>query len=212
MARERRRTYTPGDSANFLRDDPGLDLEAMSDEELEALLFEEEPEKSGTSAFNLPTVAGLSLIVIGMVYIFQHLGMWSGIDVTQWVGFLPWLAGILIILTGLGVLSWRPRKRATVKRRKVHRERMAGRERVVEEAEIRVKGKRRLTKSDDKKVAGVCSGIADYFNIDPTLVRIAFVVGTLVTNGAFLLAYVVLSFVMPKDDDAGEERITIIRD
>lgn len=212
MARERKKTYQVENSSPFLREEPGVDLEALSDEELEALLFEEDTGKSSSSAFNLPTVAGLSLIVVGMVYIFQHLGMWNGLDVSTFVGFLPWLAGILIILVGLGVLSWRPRKKAKVRPRKVRRESARGRGAVVEEAEVRVEGKKRLMKSRDKKIAGVCAGIADYFNIDPTLVRIAFVIGTLVTNGAFLLAYVILSIVMPKEEPAGEDRITIIRD
>lgn len=213
MARERRRTYQAEETPSFLQEEPNVDLEALSDEELEALLFEEEPRSTSGSAFNLPTVAGLSLIVIGMVYIFQYLGMWNGVNVAQIAAFLPWLAGILIILVGLGVLSWRPRKKAKLRRKKGAREVVKGRTRVVEEAEVRVEGKKRLTKSRDKKITGVCAGIADYFNIDPTLVRIAFVIGTIVTNGAFLLAYVILSIVMPQDQrSAGEERITIIRD
>lgn len=210
MSNERQQTYRPA-TGTTLREDIGLDLEAMSDEELEALLFEEDDQPASKGAFNLPTVAGLSLIVVGMIYIFQHLGMVTGLDVTQWVQILPWLAGILIILLGLGVLSWRPRKKATVRKRKTRKEASTAQTRV-EEAELKVEGKKRLVKSKDKKLTGVCAGIADYFNIDPTLVRIAFVIGTLVTNGAFLLAYIILSIVMPKDTPPTEDRITIIRD
>ncbi|ARA94962.1 hypothetical protein AWN76_000090 [Rhodothermaceae bacterium RA] len=73
--------------------------------------------------------------------------------------------------------------------------------------------KKRLTKSRNKKIAGVCGGIAEYFNIDPTLVRIAFVIGLIVSQGTFLAAYILLSFVMPKPESLPpEERITIIRD
>ena len=32
---------------------------------------------------------------------------------------------------------------------------------------------KRLTKSYDRKICGVCGGLAEYFNIDPTLVRLA---------------------------------------
>ena len=50
------------------------DLEAISDEELESVLFEEE-EEAPKGFFNLPTMAGLSLIVVGIAYLFQEMGM-----------------------------------------------------------------------------------------------------------------------------------------
>lgn len=50
---------------------------------------------------------------------------------------------------------------------------------------------------DDKKIAGVCSGLAEYFNIDVTLMRIIFVVA-LFGYGATLLAYIVLWIAMPE--------------
>ena len=57
---------------------------------------------------------------------------------------------------------------------------------------------RRLTRSHDHRLAGVCGGIADYFNLDPTLVRVAFVVLALLGAGAGgLLLYLLLWVVMP---------------
>ncbi|TAF67568.1 MAG: PspC domain-containing protein [Cytophagales bacterium] len=50
----------------------------------------------------------------------------------------------------------------------------------------------------NKKIAGVCGGIAEYFGIDSTLVRIAFVLGTFVFGGVFIPLYVVLALVLPK--------------
>jgi phage shock protein C len=56
---------------------------------------------------------------------------------------------------------------------------------------------RKLTRSEtDKRVAGVCGGLAEYFGIDPILVRIAFVV--LAVMGPGILLYIVLWIVMPK--------------
>ena len=49
----------------------------------------------------------------------------------------------------------------------------------------------------NKVVAGVCGGIADYLQVDATLVRVFFVVGTIVTGGLGLLGYVVLVVLMP---------------
>ena len=56
---------------------------------------------------------------------------------------------------------------------------------------------------DDRMVAGVCSGLARYFGIDPVLVRIGFVVLALATWGVALVGYAVMWVVMP-DEDAPE--------
>ena len=50
--------------------------------------------------------------------------------------------------------------------------------------------------STDKKLAGVCGGIAEYFNIDSTLVRLGWVVFSLL-GGSGLLAYIIAALVMP---------------
>jgi phage shock protein C len=56
----------------------------------------------------------------------------------------------------------------------------------------------RLTRAyDDKMIAGVCGGIAEFFNIDPTLVRLAFVLFTL-AGGSGVLLYFVLWIIMPE--------------
>ena len=53
-------------------------------------------------------------------------------------------------------------------------------------------------------VSGVCNGLAAYFNVDVTIVRILFVVLAVLTKGAGLLAYVVLMFVIPYADTPEE--------
>lgn len=57
---------------------------------------------------------------------------------------------------------------------------------------------RRLTRSaTDKRIAGVCGGIGEYFDIDPTIVRILFVLAALL-GGPGIIAYIVLWIVLPK--------------
>lgn len=57
---------------------------------------------------------------------------------------------------------------------------------------------RKLYKDEHHKmVGGVCAGLADYFNIDVTIIRIVFLVG-LVLHGASFVPYVVLWIVLPK--------------
>ncbi len=50
--------------------------------------------------------------------------------------------------------------------------------------------------STDKKIAGVCGGIAEYFNIDSTLVRLGWVLFSLL-GGSGLLAYIIAALIMP---------------
>jgi phage shock protein PspC (stress-responsive transcriptional regulator) len=58
---------------------------------------------------------------------------------------------------------------------------------------------KRLTRSSSNRMlAGVAGGIAEYFNIDPTLVRIAFIVLAMLPGPSFLI-YGVLWIVIPPD-------------
>jgi phage shock protein C len=56
---------------------------------------------------------------------------------------------------------------------------------------------RRLYRSrDERMIAGVCGGLGEYFSIDPTLVRVLFVVAAVV-GGWGLLAYLLLLIIVP---------------
>ena len=58
---------------------------------------------------------------------------------------------------------------------------------------------RKLRKSSDKKICGVCGGFAEFFGIDPTIIRVIWAVLAL-CYGAGLLAYIICAFVMPDCD------------
>ena len=51
----------------------------------------------------------------------------------------------------------------------------------------------------NRMIAGVCAGLADFFGIDPTVVRIVFVAGALLGFGSFFLIYLVLFIVVPEE-------------
>lgn len=57
---------------------------------------------------------------------------------------------------------------------------------------------KRLTKSrHDKKFAGVCGGLAEYFEIDSTIIRIVFLAALILGLGSPGLIYLILWVVMP---------------
>lgn len=58
----------------------------------------------------------------------------------------------------------------------------------------------RLTRSrDDVVVAGVLAGLADYFNLDPTLLRIIFVILVFVGVGTIIPIYIAAMIIIPKE-------------
>ena len=57
--------------------------------------------------------------------------------------------------------------------------------------------KRLYRSRNDRKLAGVCGGIAEYYGWDPTLVRVAWIVLTLL-GGSGILIYLILWLVMPE--------------
>jgi phage shock protein PspC (stress-responsive transcriptional regulator) len=48
-------------------------------------------------------------------------------------------------------------------------------------------------------IAGVCAGLADYLNIDPTVVRLLFVLGLFVVHGGLVIAYIIMAIVTPEE-------------
>ena len=50
----------------------------------------------------------------------------------------------------------------------------------------------------ERKICGVCGGIAEYFNLDPTVVRLLWVVVSCI-GGSGLLAYIIAAVIMPEE-------------
>ena len=57
---------------------------------------------------------------------------------------------------------------------------------------------KKLKLSTDKKIAGVCGGVAKYFGIDPTIVRVIWLLLAL-AYGFGVLAYLICWFLFPKE-------------
>lgn len=59
--------------------------------------------------------------------------------------------------------------------------------------------KRLVRSREDRWVAGVCGGVANYLGVDSNLVRLVVVLGTIFGFGSLLVAYVVAWILMPED-------------
>ena len=180
-------------SASTVDEHPPLrdrDLDALSDRELEALLFDGEPpeeqkdeERSWFSRHAWKIVAFAAMMVLAGS---------KGRLVGQVALFL---AFFYFIQKGCSFenLSWPSSSSAS---------RDAA-----------------LTRSaTDRKLMGVCGGIAEYFDVDATLVRFGFILGLLASGGApVALAYLAAAYLMPQPAPAArsstrEERMRIIRE
>ena len=53
------------------------------------------------------------------------------------------------------------------------------------------------TEGEAAKLAGVCGGVAEYFNVDPTLIRLLFVL--LGCTGSGVLAYIIAAVIIPME-------------
>lgn len=61
---------------------------------------------------------------------------------------------------------------------------------------------RKLMRSrENRMICGVCGGIGEYLNIDPTLVRLIWAIGRVASLGMGLLVYFVAAVVMPENSD-----------
>jgi len=54
---------------------------------------------------------------------------------------------------------------------------------------------------EGKKLDGVCGGLAEYLNVDPTLVRLVWALVTLCTVGVGLIGYLICAVIMPKKSE-----------
>ena len=138
---------------------------------------------------NTGTLWGILLIVVGGLWFLANVGfrLWS-----HW-WHLPWGLAVPVLLIFLGAYLLARNSKGGSNTAASPQESTAS------PAQPGV-GARRLYRSTvDKKLFGVCGGIAAHFNTDPTFVRILFVVSALVSFGTMLLLYLIMAIVIPAE-------------
>ena len=68
--------------------------------------------------------------------------------------------------------------------------------------------KRLFRSQSDRMFAGVCGGLGEYFEIDPTLIRLIFVFGAIITGSGLFWVYLVMMILVPEDVPASEAVVT----
>jgi phage shock protein C len=139
---------------------------------------------------------GVILVLIGGLWFLRNVGVfhWHSVASLFWGTLLP------VVLIGAGLLLLLRKARIPVGETAAGG--MSG-----DTAELQAFGTSHVMGSQprrlyrlrmDRKIFGVCGGLAEYFSVDPTLVRLLFVASAFASFGLTVFAYVILAIVVPQ--------------
>lgn len=195
---------------------------------LDDFLDEENRKGVKPSLLNFQTVMGFVIIFLTMSFLIQYIGLNIGPNLSGIVKALPLIGGILVTFVGLGVFNRDRRKRRKESKRQAKRERKRNSHlyNSLDERDRRKKRRRRRDFDDfyskaernikmdpyalrqnkklyrsrrDKKIFGVCGGLAKYFGASSTFIRLMFAIITLLGYGFPIILYFILAVVLPKE-------------
>ncbi len=135
---------------------------------------------------------GAILVVVGIFLLIENLGFFSLSDFLD--SSLEYIFPILLIIAGMAVIYH--------KQNAPQKEFDSGKTVDTENREVPFGGSQynQLRRSSsDKKIAGVCGGLAQYFGIDSSIVRVLYIILCLASFGAGVLLYIILALVVPED-------------
>lgn len=190
------------------------DLSALfdvSDEQLEnvleSYLEEAEDEKSSPRLLNFVTITGLAVLAVCFFAIMQLIIPFA-FNFEPLMQILPIVGGILVVLIGLGFFN-RDNRKKKKKEKQIAQNKAKAKANAFQSSTVKstseidsfaFKRKKRLFKSRyDKKIFGVCGGIANYFGVDSTFIRILFVVFLFIGQGSLGLVYILLGILLDKE-------------
>jgi phage shock protein C len=149
-------------------------------------------QPSSTRSGSPNVFVGGFLVLLGVVLLLHNLCVFPFFDWYGWRFFFSWrilVAGLLILLGAALVYAHFQRGEPA---RVETPEPGEGAQPVTQKS---------LRRSlSDRKLFGVCGGIAEYWSLDPSVVRLLFVVLALVSFGGGVILYVILSIIMPAED------------
>lgn len=137
---------------------------------------------------------GLLLVTVGLVWLLSNMGLsfwhhWWGISWEIVLAVLLILAGVGFLFGGRNYISANSQASPVAEA-----EPDTG-----TETPRPAEPTRRLYKSRiERKLFGVCGGLGEYFNLDPTIVRLLFVLSAIASFGIALFAYIVMAIVVPE--------------
>jgi len=135
---------------------------------------------------------GFLLVIVGVAWLMSNLGVWH-----RWWGFswdllLPTaliLAGVAFLFGGRNYVSDSAQNKSGEGRTSEMNNTTEGRQ-----------APRKLYRSlIERKLFGVCGGLGSYFNIDPTIIRLLFIISVFASFGLTVFAYITMAIVVPDE-------------
>ncbi len=156
----------------------------------EHLGFNQTTTNSTRTNFDHKRFWGILFILLGAFFLIANIGFWAGFEwwSVSWKVVFP----IIIIATGIVLVTIQMKNR-----KDASQQAMGG---FGTDSTFTQPIKKELRRSiTDKKIFGVCGGIANYFDIDPTLVRISYLALVFASFGWGLVLYIILGLLMPEE-------------
>ncbi len=144
-----------------------------------------ESRRSSSAGSTVTLVLGIIIVIVGVTLLFDYYDLIPVSIVFHQFGRLA--LPIIFILIGGALLLGREKKGND-------KEGVEG-----ESFEAGVEKKRLARSVRDKKIAGVCGGLAEYFEVDSTIVRLVYVALAFASFGLALILYVACAFIIPKE-------------
>lgn len=197
----------------------------ITDQDLHSSLndfLEENEKKTKENIWNFSTISGLILVLISAAYVGHSIGnVFFNFGTLPLIytlmKFAPYFGGTLlggIILSNLTkskadrVVEVKEKEKVKETYDKLDEflysdknyKSTKKKEKESSYHSFNVNSGQKLTRSrTDKKLAGVCGGLAKHLGINSTVLRIIFVAALFLSFNTFLLVYIALAFVMPKE-------------
>lgn len=188
--------------------------------------LETDDKKEDSSIWNIRTICGLGFVFITLAFVGQSIGSEllgsTGVPLLNTLMKLtPYFAGALVGVICLGFLKQSSKKEKSTKKETQHRKqktydkldeflyndaKSSSRARSDKKSSGKSSLNSRLQSTGglgksrtDKKLFGVCGGLAKYLGVNSTFVRVGFLLAFFLSSGSFFLLYIAMAVVMPKE-------------
>ncbi len=182
--------------------------------------LEEKEKKPAESVWNFSTVTGLVLVLLSATFVghtvgTEFLGLGSVPFIDSLIRMAPYFGGAILAVLMISMFTKSRKKDVQEIREKeqvketydkldefLYKDKSQKKKSYSKKSydSFKVETSNKLTKSrTDKKLAGVCGGLAKHLGINSTVMRLIFVAAVFLSSSTFILVYIALAFAMPKE-------------
>ncbi len=144
---------------------------------------------------NASKTFGIILIAFGVLFLMHNFGWFAFHHIwhISWGIVLP----VLLILFGMAIIYIHQQSRTQAA---ADRPGEGGEESTTNTPDQGIPNKRLYKSRRNRKLFGVCGGLGDYFEVDPTIVRILFILLTLLSFGTGIILYIAMAIFVPEEN------------